>query len=210
MENILKQEPLSFNSVADFSRDISGTEIVCVKNFLTKEQCDYVLAAVNDIVENHSNDETLIGYSNDGNVNSKDAPFIFVNNLPDEPLHKLFEDVNNRATRLYEELYGHDPLVSYIYLGTINGMGVGRGMAVHADNTPGLTGNVDTPHGMVLYINDDYEGGELYYPELRIVMKPAAGDLVIHPGTPEYAHGVSPVTSGMRYATTAFSKKPLS
>lgn len=195
--------------ISNFSRDISGTAIVCIKKFLTKDQCDYLISAINNVVENHSDDEALIGYSNDGNVNSKDAPFIFVNNLPDETLHLLFEDANNRATKLYEDLYGQDKDLTYIYLGTINGMGVGKGMGVHADNTPGLAINVDTPHGMVLYINDDYEGGELYYPELGIVMKPDAGDLVIHPGTLDYAHGVTPVVSGMRYATTAFAKKKM-
>lgn len=196
--------------VSRFSADISGTEIVYIKNFLTKEDCSYILSAIVDIVENQPDNEHLIGYSNDGNVNSKNAPFVFVNNLSDEKIHLILKDVNSRMTRTYEELYGRDQDLTYIYLGTINGMGVGKDMPVHADNIPSLAVNVDTPHGMILYINDDYEGGELYYPDLEIMVKPEAGSLVMHPGTVEYAHGVAPVTSGMRYATTAFTKKKLS
>jgi len=195
--------------VSLFSSDISNTEIVYLKNFLAGEDCRYVLSAITDIVENQADNNHLIGYSNDGNINSKNAPFVFVNNLNDEKIHLILKDVNNRLTKVYEELYGYDEEVTYLYLGTINGMGVGKDMAVHADNIPSLAVNVDTPHGIVLYLNDDYEGGELYYPDLKLAIKPEAGSLVIHPGTVEYAHGVAPVTSGMRYATTAFTKKKL-
>jgi hypothetical protein len=195
--------------ISMFSSDISNTEIVYVKNFLTKEDCKYVLSIVTDIVENQSENEKLIGYSNDGNINSKDAPFVFVNNLPDEKMYSILKDINTRMEWLYQELYGYDQEITYLYLGTINGMGVGKGMAIHVDNVPSLAINVDTPHGMILYINDDYEGGELYYPDLKLAIKPEAGSLVIHPGNAEYVHGVAPVTSGMRYATTAFTKKKL-
>jgi predicted 2-oxoglutarate/Fe(II)-dependent dioxygenase YbiX len=113
------------------------------------------------------------------------------------------------SRKTYDSLYGEDPERSFVDLGTVNVMGVGHGMAVHADNPPSLMHGIDTPHGLVLYLNDDYEGGEIYYPKLGIAIKPEAGSLVIHPGTVQYAHGVIPVTSGIRYATTAFSKKPI-
>lgn len=50
-----------------------------------------------------------------------------------------------------------------------------------------------------LYLNDDFEGGELYFPNLDISLKPKARQLVIFPGGHEYVHGVKTVTSGFRY-----------
>jgi predicted 2-oxoglutarate/Fe(II)-dependent dioxygenase YbiX len=68
----------------------------------------------------------------------------------------------------------------------------------------------------ILYLNDDYEGGELYFPtltgddgkELRI--KPKAGELVIFGGDDRYLHGVDEVTAGERYCVTLwFAPLPL-
>lgn len=60
-------------------------------------------------------------------------------------------------------------------------------------------------YGIVIYYNDNYEGGELEYPELGIIHKPKAKSLVIHGGN--ILHGSLPVTSDdVRYFSTAFLK----
>jgi hypothetical protein len=47
---------------------------------------------------------------------------------------------------------------------------------------------------VALYHNE-FEGGALYYPGKNFIeYKPEAGDLLIHPGTTEYRHGVRKVT----------------
>jgi hypothetical protein len=47
---------------------------------------------------------------------------------------------------------------------------------------------------VALYHNE-FEGGELFYPGKDFIeYKPEPGDLVIHPGTSEYRHGVRKVT----------------
>ena len=50
-----------------------------------------------------------------------------------------------------------------------------------------------------LYLNDDFEGGELFFPNLDISIKPKSCQLIIFPGGHEYVHGVKQVTSGFRY-----------
>jgi predicted 2-oxoglutarate/Fe(II)-dependent dioxygenase YbiX len=50
-----------------------------------------------------------------------------------------------------------------------------------------------------LYLNDDFDGGELFFPNLDITIKPKARQLVIFPGGHEYVHGVKTVNSGFRY-----------
>lgn len=73
--------------------------------------------------------------------------------------------------------------------------------------------SVHTDHGFsynctvssCLYLNDDYEGGELFFPHLNVSIKPQFGDNVIFPSTYIYAHGAKPITSGTKYvAVTMF------
>jgi hypothetical protein len=80
----------------------------------------------------------------------------------------------------------------------------GAGMPVHHDDDPYKT-ELTTRYGFVLYLNDDYTGGEIYYPKLNIEYKPKVGDLVIHPGSEEYSHGVRDIVSGERYNITLFA-----
>jgi hypothetical protein len=61
-------------------------------------------------------------------------------------------------------------------------------------------------YGIVLYYNDDYNGGEVSYPELDIKIKPKAKSLLIHGG--RILHGTLPVKgNGIRYFSTCFVKE---
>jgi predicted 2-oxoglutarate/Fe(II)-dependent dioxygenase YbiX len=52
----------------------------------------------------------------------------------------------------------------------------------------------------VMYLNDDYEGGELEFPHFDVKIKPEAGMLILFPSNYAYAHIAHPVTSGTKYA----------
>lgn len=61
----------------------------------------------------------------------------------------------------------------------------------------------------IIYLNDDYEGGEIYFPNLEFSYKPKKGDAIIFPcNTEEYNHGVKTVTAGTRY-TIALWHSPI-
>lgn len=76
----------------------------------------------------------------------------------------------------------------------------GYDMAPHIDtiNDYGLFDYLK--YAAVLYLNDSYEGGELYFPNLDYSYAPKMGDLVIFPANDEkYLHGVKTVLNGNRY-----------
>ena len=56
----------------------------------------------------------------------------------------------------------------------------------------------------LVYINDDYEGGQIYFPNQNLQFKPASGSLVFFPGDINYLHGVTEVTKGIRYTMPNF------
>ena len=53
---------------------------------------------------------------------------------------------------------------------------------------------------LVGYLNDDYEGGELYFRLQDLNIKPQSGDLYIFPSTYMYPHRAMPVHSGTKYS----------
>jgi hypothetical protein len=65
----------------------------------------------------------------------------------------------------------------------------------------------DFPHydiGSLFYLNDDYDGGELYFPNQGIQIKPKPGAAYFFPGDMNYIHGVTEVKNGIRYTCPFF------
>ena len=60
--------------------------------------------------------------------------------------------------------------------------------------------STDRDLSTVLFLNDDFEGGDFVFPELRVRVRPEPGMLVCFPSTHEYLHGVEPITKGTRYS----------
>jgi hypothetical protein len=52
----------------------------------------------------------------------------------------------------------------------------------------------------ILYLNDDYEGGELEFVNFNLKIKPEAGTLYLFPANYPYRHIAHPVTNGTKYA----------
>ncbi len=50
------------------------------------------------------------------------------------------------------------------------------------------------------YLNDDYEGGELFFDKFNLKIKPRAGDLYLFPSAFIYSHAAFPVTDGVKYS----------
>jgi predicted 2-oxoglutarate/Fe(II)-dependent dioxygenase YbiX len=59
---------------------------------------------------------------------------------------------------------------------------------------------------MVFYLNDDYEGGDFVFPDLKIRVRPEPGMLVCFPSNHHYKHGVEPVTKGKRYSIVCWAQ----
>jgi predicted 2-oxoglutarate/Fe(II)-dependent dioxygenase YbiX len=60
--------------------------------------------------------------------------------------------------------------------------------------------STDRDLSTVLFLNDEFEGGDFVFPELKVRVRPEPGMLVCFPSTHEYLHGVEPVTKGTRYS----------
>jgi hypothetical protein len=79
--------------------------------------------------------------------------------------------------------------------------GPGTQFRVHADHGPTYVATISA----VLYLNDDYEGGELFFPRFGVDLKPKTGDIAIFPSTFIYEHASKEMISGIKYAVVVMT-----
>lgn len=58
----------------------------------------------------------------------------------------------------------------------------------------------------VIYLNSDYEGGHLEFPNFNLKIKPEPGMLILFPSNFAYRHIAHPVTKGTKYALVTWIK----
>lgn len=80
--------------------------------------------------------------------------------------------------------------------------GPGVSMPVHVDGVPELGADEQPENiGSIFYVNDNFGGGETYYPKINVSYKPVSGTMIAHRGLPEYEHGVREVTGDVTRLT---------
>ncbi len=77
----------------------------------------------------------------------------------------------------------------------------GQSMGSHVDS---YGENPKEVLSIVLYLNDNYKGGELYFKNQEIKIKATAGSLIAFPSSSPYFHESLPVTSGIKYISPGF------
>ena len=80
--------------------------------------------------------------------------------------------------------------------------GAGTHFRIHADHGPTYV----TTISIVVYLNDDYEGGDIWFPRMdNLSIKPKAGDIVVFPSTYIYEHASQDMISGTKYSVVIMS-----
>jgi hypothetical protein len=88
-------------------------------------------------------------------------------------------------------------IASYEAFNFVKYDGPGTHFKVHADHGPTYVCTIS----VVVYLNDDYEGGEIWFPRMNsLSIKPKAGDIVVFPSTYIYEHASQDMISGVKYS----------
>ena len=162
-------------------------ELLVVENFLTPEDCRSFI----DCYE-----------GNRANLRSDTEDY-----WRDRVLYFMHIGEQYRSTklRLRELVYRQVELVKQhfgysgpLYPETVN--------LVSWPNNLEMTPHVDQDNGFeqrmfaaVAYLNDDYDGGEIYFPEIGESIKPKAGMMVAFHCGPRHRHGVRATQGNLRY-----------
>lgn len=185
--------------MADYYGD---TEIIVHEDFLTQEQAEHLISVAEGQAKSRWTMDLVKPQEGD-NYDFWDGKSVFLEHIDGLDINVII-DLETRARIIYESFYpelANKVRQSSIFC--INRFKAEDSMPVHTDRGPHSMNN-DILHGMVIYLNDDYQGGEIYYPQQQLSIKPKARSLVIHPASEPYEHGVLPVVRGNRYAITLF------
>lgn len=122
----------------------------------------------------------------------------------DGRVHKILSWLLINARDTIKSTYGNS---TYFESGPwLSRAEMGDHMGLHCDGVFLDRIGAVTDFSCVYYVNDDYEGGEIYMPILGITIKPKANSLLLwsHVWHEDMAHGVKPVTAGVRYMSQGF------
>jgi hypothetical protein len=149
---------------------------------------------------NNGGGSTLIGRST----------FVYEN----EKAYKQILDVYLKCLQEYIDKNSLDITTDNLGIGLwlVRDYAAGSLMTAHEDGYSYVKDGEDEVKPMftiLLYINDDYEGGEIHFPNENVTIKPEAGSVVIFPSN--LLHEVKTVISGNRYMTQSYIyEKPFS
>jgi hypothetical protein len=165
--------------------------IKIVKNFLSEKEIEWLLSAWLEKEKNIISNENL------NKIN------ILVNEIKQNVIIKgeelfgfsLKEDdsINTPHNETFYILRRHENFVTDI----------------HCDN---FGDNKNTTYlwngylASLIYLNDNYSGGELYFPEHNLTVKPEKGMLIAFPGNFFNRHGIFPAIGDGRFAMSIFLK----
>ncbi len=119
---------------------------------------------------------------------------------------KIMEKIRRRAAKAIKKHYG---ITDPVYADTLQLVRwrPGDDQAPHADcEQPDGTPN-EFPwraFASIIYLNDEYEGGQIHFPKLGVEPELKPRMLAFFPSTADYLHGVKEITSGIRYTFSCF------
>lgn len=202
---------LNIDAIVDQGYEFECLEdnIVLVKNFLTDEDLSVLWDIINNSTEEDwglqmhytkhledraeeltgSRDYAAAGIEVTQNWDDKVTPLSGKTNL--------VQDLPERISKFF------NPECNFEFrsFGTMQRMYDGTELKAHYDD------KADIRHAWasVAYINDDYLGGEIFFTNKNIEIRPPRGSVLLFPGTEEYEHGVRHVKFGpVRYVLPAF------
>jgi len=206
LKEIFVKNGIAFEEITD--------ELVCVDNFLTDQELDFFLDKIGSAsqsdweIEYTSNLKRFclekFGRDDVENLVSEGKFEITQNwvdknlNISQYPEYRVFY---NRLATLVSEA---DESLGLSGLATLQRMQPSVELKSHTDQHT----DPSIRYATIIYINDDYNGGELFFKNLDLKIKPKPKSLLIFPGNEKYEHGVETVLDGpIRYVLVGFIKE---
>lgn len=180
-------------------------DIVIYERFISKEDCKKMIQALDAQAENEKISWMPISfYESYSSVlpQDNDQEVIDAGLIP-----TIFSDIENIMPEAIASVHDLDPkIISKIGYHTQK-WEPGAYARIHSDNTD-AKGNsgafTRSRYAGFLYLNDDFEGGLLKFPDHNIEIKPEVGMLAVFDGGFNNMHEVSLIESGVRYTIGSF------
>jgi hypothetical protein len=198
---------------AGFETEVVHEEILVIRNFMSEKEFDDVWKVIDKTPEEdwyvhyreHLKQFCLEKFGRDD-----------VENLVAEGKYEItrgWDDKNlslngtelaaSLQSKFHQLLTSADPSLELAGFGTLQRMQEGVELKSHTDQHT----DPSIRYAVILYLNDDYVDGTLFFKNKNIEVRPRPKDLLLFPGNEEYEHGVRHVGKGpIRYVVVGFVK----
>jgi len=169
------------------------SSIHIIKNLISDEECDYFY------------NKKLLKFKNRETSKWGDADQVLITENDEEDL-SFIDKVNSSFMAAVKEYYGYSKELcvfeSNFYIWREN-----VAIRPHMDNWDPNHDSQWNLFSSVFYLNDDFEGGQIYFPNLKFTYKPEKGSLIMFPDDERigndllrerHLHGVHGAKSGVR------------
>lgn len=198
MSNFLKKE-----FIEDGFNVINITDdILLIENFISKEELETILKIINTTEEKDwsiAYQESLAEFclvkfgSDDVDRLVAEGKYEVTKGWDDKILninqHPVTKVLQQRIQKLVKKA---DDTLVLGGMSTLQRMQEGVELKSHVDQDT----DPSVRYATILYINDNYSEGELFFKNFDIKLKPKPGSLLVFPGDPQHEHGVRHVGPG--------------
>lgn len=202
----LKLNNLEFEEVTD--------ELIRVKNFITHDELNAITTAIEGTTQKDWETHYMSSVANfcmlkfgrsDVDNLIAEGKFEITQGWADKTLSIEHIDVcRSIHSRLSSIIRKCDSSLSLGGLSTVQRLPPGTDLKSHVDQDT----DPSIRYAAILYINDDYNSGEIFFKNRGVALKPKPRDLLFFPGNSEYEHGVKTVSDGpVRYVVVGFVKE---
>ena len=176
---------------------IKDNKIIEILNFFSEDQCKNIIAYIENKKDGWGH-VAFYGYRLGYFPDLDDSLLNF--KLP----KNFYVSVVKNIKKSVKKYFLRDVSLNTIH---VQKLGIGAFGHPHSDNTneDGSPSHFEiNKYAAIAYLNDDYSGGELLFPDHNLQIKPRVGSLLIFPGGIENIHGVNEILSGDRYCMVSF------
>lgn len=187
-------------------------DLLVIEDFITKDEIDDFFSIINSATEKDWSSLYMEGLKkfciekfgrDDVDNLVAEGKFEITKNWEDKNLEingfAITKIVHDRLSNLVNEIDNSLSLNSFSFQRMQSGVELKSHTDQHTD--PSIQ------YAAIIYLNDNYSGGEVFFKNKNLDLRPKAGSLLIFPGNEEFEHGVRHVQDGpIRYVIPAFIK----
>lgn len=212
MEKIMLEKAFSAKDIAAAFVYVDNNppekpDILISQHYLTKQKCQFYI----DYIESQQSERAEVVEASEGPELKKTisdgriTDRINIDGVVGDVLQIMIDIYNNKINTHYDtsiEWFERPQFLRYLPGGEYRN---------HADaenwnpEKKQWIQNLDRQYSSVLYLNDNFEGGSLYFENFNLRIQPQTGLLVCFPADHHYCHAAEPLKSGKRYVLVCWA-----
>lgn len=186
--------------------------VYLVQNFLTNDEINMVMEVINNATDDDWKTHYMQGvrdlaerkYGRTDLQNLIEEGLVEITNHWVDKNLSLPHNISGPLSEKIKKIVSFDSSLHFDGVGTIQRQYSGAILKEHVDNHA----DPSIEYAVIMYINDNYTNGELFFRNLGLQIVPPAKSMIIFPSGEDYLHGVNAPGDGpMRYVLPSFVRR---